>query len=154
MPQTFQAEYVLGFMFSADGQDVALIRKDHPEWQAGLYNGIGGKRKKNESYSAAMEREFFEATGINSIKEIIIWRMRLDLNFGTQSKVRIYSHFNDFIYQINSMSSRKVEIFRVNAIYEGLPVISDLFWILPLILDPLFIHGQIELSEDEMQHYG
>jgi 8-oxo-dGTP diphosphatase len=35
--------YVLGFMFSSDHSEVALIRKRKPEWQRGKLNGIGGK---------------------------------------------------------------------------------------------------------------
>ena len=35
-------EYVVGFMLSIDGEDVALIRKERPAWQKGRLNGIGG----------------------------------------------------------------------------------------------------------------
>jgi hypothetical protein len=36
-------EYVCGFMFANDFTEVALIRKNKPEWQRGKLNGIGGK---------------------------------------------------------------------------------------------------------------
>jgi 8-oxo-dGTP diphosphatase len=56
--------YVVGFMFSEDHQQVALIRKNKPAWQAGKLNGIGGKI---ESWDAnpfdAMLREFEEEAG-------------------------------------------------------------------------------------------
>ncbi len=35
--------YVCGFMMSWDMQEFLLIKKTHPEWQAGKLNGIGGK---------------------------------------------------------------------------------------------------------------
>jgi 8-oxo-dGTP diphosphatase len=54
--------YVVGFAF--EGNKVALIRKTHPEWQAGLLNGIGGHIEKNESPMKAMIREFEEETGL------------------------------------------------------------------------------------------
>jgi 8-oxo-dGTP pyrophosphatase MutT (NUDIX family) len=55
--------YVLGFMFSSDYRFVALIKKDHPAWQADLLNGIGGKIEPGEEPIDAMVREFREETG-------------------------------------------------------------------------------------------
>src|SRR3972149_224048 len=55
--------YVLGFMFSYDLKQVALIRKSHPEWQKGKLNGIGGHIEENETEIRAMMREFAEETG-------------------------------------------------------------------------------------------
>lgn len=51
-------------MFGDSLADVALIRKEKPAWQAKLFNGIGGKINDGESELAAMEREFFEETGV------------------------------------------------------------------------------------------
>jgi len=58
-------EYVLGFAFRGDFREVLLILKDRPEWQAGFYNGIGGKIKvSEESPIQAMVREFEEEVGV------------------------------------------------------------------------------------------
>lgn len=54
---------VVGFLFDDAGQRVALIRKQHPEWQQGLLNGIGGKTEEGESPLQAIVREFQEETG-------------------------------------------------------------------------------------------
>lgn len=59
--------YVLGFAFAHDPLgmlQVALIRKSHPDWQAGRLNGLGGKRQPGESPQAAMAREFLEEAGV------------------------------------------------------------------------------------------
>lgn len=56
-------QYVLGFMFSEDRRQVALIRKDRPEWQKGKFNAPGGKVEPGETPSDAMVREFSEETG-------------------------------------------------------------------------------------------
>lgn len=57
--------YVAGFAFDKSLENVLMIRKTKPEWQAGLLNGIGGKI---ESYDhdvwAAQSREFWEETGL------------------------------------------------------------------------------------------
>jgi len=58
--------YVLGFLFDMSRTKVALIRKQKPDWQRGLLNGIGGKIEKDESKLFAMKREFFEETGFQS----------------------------------------------------------------------------------------
>lgn len=55
--------YVLGFIFSQDRKKVLLVKKEHPEWQAGRWNGIGGKIKEDDrSPLQAMQRECFEET--------------------------------------------------------------------------------------------
>lgn len=66
-------KYVLGFLFSRDFQTVVLIRKNKPEWQAGLLNGIGGKIEDSDADAhAAMVREFKEETGVDTIE--MKWR--------------------------------------------------------------------------------
>jgi 8-oxo-dGTP diphosphatase len=57
--------YVLGFAFQPTFNDeVVLIRKLKPEWQAGKLNGVGGSIEEGESPSQAMSREFFEEAGV------------------------------------------------------------------------------------------
>lgn len=56
--------YVLGFLFNHDDTEVVLIRKQRPDWAAGLLNGIGGKIEKGETGQEAMAREFDEEAGV------------------------------------------------------------------------------------------
>lgn len=56
-------EYVVGFLFSEGRDYILLIRKNHPEWQAGMFNGPGGKVEPGEIPTAAMRREFQEECG-------------------------------------------------------------------------------------------
>lgn len=60
-------KYVIGFAFVGD--DVLLIKKTKPAWQAGRYNGVGGKIEASELPLNAMHREFMEETGIVTILE-------------------------------------------------------------------------------------
>lgn len=64
LPMRRKQKMVLGFLFDDLGASVALIEKQHPEWQRGLLNGIGGKVEEGESPLAAMIREFKEETGV------------------------------------------------------------------------------------------
>lgn len=81
--------YVCGFMMTWDLQQFLLIRKTHPEWQAGKLNGIGGKIEKKhhviateqessksdagywlmETPQEAMIREFHEETGMTTKRD-------------------------------------------------------------------------------------
>jgi len=51
---------VVGFVFDANFRNVLLVYKQSPDWQRGFYNGIGGKKKTEESFDEAMSRETFE----------------------------------------------------------------------------------------------
>lgn len=59
-------EYSLGFIFNHDKSQVLLIKKNRPVEQAGLYNGIGGKRESSDfSIEHCFLREVQEEAGIN-----------------------------------------------------------------------------------------
>lgn len=58
--------YVLGLAFDADAENVLLIRKNRPDWQAGKLNGAGGKVEPGETPLQAMIREFQEETGLDT----------------------------------------------------------------------------------------
>ena len=69
-------DYVLGFLFSENLENVALIRKEHPQWQKGKLNEIGGLigidkngYKLDETPVQAMVREFAEETGVRLTEE-------------------------------------------------------------------------------------
>jgi 8-oxo-dGTP diphosphatase len=59
-----KTRYVVGYLFNNDGTAVILLRKTHPEWQAGKLNGVGGRVEENETPAACIEREFLEETGV------------------------------------------------------------------------------------------
>ena len=72
-------EYVVGFAFDQkDRTRVILIHKTKPAWQAGLWNGVGGKIEFGETPIEAMVREFEEETSIATTQAD--WtRFRLEL---------------------------------------------------------------------------
>lgn len=60
--------YVVGFAFNKSRPwlpiQVLLVRKEKPAWQAGKWNGLGGKVEADETPVAAMVREFAEEAQI------------------------------------------------------------------------------------------
>jgi 8-oxo-dGTP pyrophosphatase MutT (NUDIX family) len=54
--------YVVGFAITPHTGRVLLLKKAKPTWQAGKYNGVGGKIEPGEWPISAMVREFHEET--------------------------------------------------------------------------------------------
>jgi 8-oxo-dGTP pyrophosphatase MutT (NUDIX family) len=48
---------------------VALVKKNRPDFQIGLYNGVGGRVELGESSVQAMVREAYEEAGLTSTKD-------------------------------------------------------------------------------------
>lgn len=56
--------YAVGFVFNEVFDQVVLIRKNRPTWQAGLLNGLGGKHEAPEAIEDTVAREVEEEAGI------------------------------------------------------------------------------------------
>lgn len=63
--------YCLGFAFYKPDnflrEQVLLITKNKPAWQAGRLNGVGGHIEPGENPWSAMSREFLEEAGIETL---------------------------------------------------------------------------------------
>ena len=55
-----------GFLFTPSGREVLLVQKNRPEWQAGNWNGVGGRAEPGETVDDCMRREFREETGLTT----------------------------------------------------------------------------------------
>lgn len=123
----------LGFVFSKDLKQVLLIRKQHPEWQAGKINGLGGKTEAGETPEECVSREVREesdlqipATSWHKVTKLVwnVWRVEV---FAT-----IYEgSFRDAV----TLTDEEVEWFDVDQLPAQ--VISNLRWLIPLAIDQL-----------------
>ena len=143
-------QYVLGFLFSSNGSHVALIEKKHPLWQAGKWNGIGGKvKEKGESLRDAMRREFHEEAGVL----ISDWEHCLTLRVpaGTHKEgshgVYIFRAFDDRVARAGTREEETVRVFPLLPTYS-LPdlVVPNVRWMIPLLLDNM--HWPMTFLED------
>ena len=123
-------KYVVGFMY--DDNRVVLVRKNRPEWQAGLLNGVGGKIEEDESPYEAMTREFGEETGVLYYH----WYHLMTLKSGSTT---IYFFccqvFPETIDKVRTMEDEQIVLYPIRHLrYDNDNMVSNLKWILPLAL--------------------
>lgn len=124
-------EYVCGFAFDNNAARVALIQKLRPQWQAGLWNGIGGHIEADESAGAAMLREFREETGVR----VTQWRQFLWIEDECKHwRVKFYRAFGVRLGDLCTTTDEKIWSHIIHNVPQ-LSVIPNLRWIIPLAAD-------------------
>lgn len=99
-------QYVVNAIFSPDLQDILIIRKNRPQWQAGKFNLIGGKVEVSEDFCDAVIRETKEECGLDISSDDI-------RNVGIIEKkneylVVCYVTVTESIYEFSSMTDEAV----------------------------------------------
>lgn len=110
-------QYVLGFI--TDGHRVLLIKKNRPENQVGLYNGIGGKVNDNELPLDAMIRESKEETNLD-IKD---WVKIETFDYPSDNIVlHLYQAYvsKKYITKYKTMTDEVVRIFKIKNLPKNL----------------------------------
>jgi len=125
--------YVVGFAFDIVGKQVVLVKKDHPEWQKGKWNGIGGHIKSDETAIKAMVREFEEETGL--LVGDSLWRNYLTIQYYDRIVyfLRTFLHIN-YLMKVKSITSEEIKIHEISELFQ-VPIIPNLTWIIPLAFD-------------------
>lgn len=123
-------KYVAGFLFCFG--EVALIQKKRPEWQKGLWNGIGGKIEDGEFTDHAMYREFLEEAGHNT--PIDSWKWFASLT-ATDGGSTVYFHKRRVISKpvLRTMTDEPVKWWKIKEL-ETIPLVPNLRWLIPLAL--------------------
>ncbi len=121
-------DYVAGFAFSKG--HVLLIRKARPAWQAGKLNGVGGHVEVNELPLHAMQREFFEETGLwTSVRD---WRLFAVVHTA-HSRVFMYAlEFEAFGATLKPADDEPLRWVRTDDLPEE--VLPNLRWLVPMAL--------------------
>lgn len=138
-PYATTSRYVCGFMFSPDLQQVALIRKTKPKWQAGKLNGVGGSIEPNESDLDAMVREFLEETA--ELTDPNFWRHYLTMeginDDGAPFGVEFFCTTGD-LQMLVSATEEQIETLPLWQIFPGRKdMIENLPWLIGMALDHL-----------------
>jgi len=130
--------YVVGFLFDKKLERVLLIRKNKPQWQKGLLNGVGGKAEEGETYSQAMTRKFKEEAGL----WIHTWLSFHMLKFDAGAVI-FYWATGD-VDSAKSLTDEKLEIHLISEL-NSLPVIPNLRWLIPMCMDNQYEYGTSEI---------
>ncbi len=123
--------YVNGFMYSEDEKKIVLIKKNTPEWQRGLFNGIGGSIEAGESPEEAIVREFEEETGVKTDEDE--WKLFAIISKESKYKVYFFVAFTDKVLTAKTIEKEEVIICDM----DNLPnkMIPNLNWLIPMSLD-------------------
>lgn len=134
--------YVVGFLFDEAGKTVVLIRKNRPQWQAGLLNGVGGKVEGHtETPCQAMTREFKEETG----QTVTSWDLVAKLR-GNSFLVYVYKAFdNEAVYNVASMTDEVVDKYDVAGLSHR-DCVANVKWLVPFCLQSTFIRLPLEVA--------
>jgi 8-oxo-dGTP diphosphatase len=139
---------VVGFMFSEDTRKVALIRKRRPAFQAGLLNGVGGKVERGERPEAAMVREFFEETGVQTA--VAAWKYVARI-LVSDWDIKFYCTTGD-LSALKSTTDELIEVHNVSTL-NFQSTLRNVQWLVPLCLDtsdyvlPITVRETNELVE-------
>jgi len=124
--------YCCGFAFPAHTtEEVLLIKKVRPAWQAGKLNGIGGHNLDKELPLSAMRREFYEETGL-SFNE---WRKFCTVTDGHTFEVHFFTTWNAAVKHAKSMTEEKVGLYKWADPQVQNLMIPNLKWLIPMALD-------------------
>lgn len=140
-PPPPRVQYVAGLVFHKNWfpaktgymLEIALIKKNRPEWMAGKFNAVGGKIEPGETPVRAMVREFQEETGVLIPENE--WREFCVLDHPSRNgNVHFFTAWTD--EQVQSTTDEHVQWYQVhNAVNSGV-LMTNLKWLIPLALDP------------------
>lgn len=140
-----KTKYVLGFAFTEDMQDMLLIRKVRPDWQAGKLNAIGGHVEPGEWYSEAMIREFKEETDVKTFPCDWTWfadasfpNAELTLFWMSHNKIRDYETMTDesvvLVPVKHIVDHTNIELVETVSLWTSLAIASKVSSLKPLEL--------------------
>ena len=95
-----------------DNKEILLLKKNNPDWQKGLYNGIGGKVELNTTPLETIIRKSEEELGVN----ISNWR-ELDSEISSSGIEIVYflTTLNENeIKKLQSQTDERAELFSIN----------------------------------------
>lgn len=118
--------FVVAYVFD-ENENVLLIKKNRPTWQAGNYNGIGGKIEEGETPLVAMIREMKEETDL-FIREWFLTEKRI---FDNGVELNIFCTYieSSKLKQYKQMTDESLDIFNIHNLPTNLitDVKEDIF---------------------------
>lgn len=130
--------YVVGFVFTPDLQNVLVIKKNRPDWMTGYYNGVGGKIEPGERHRDAMVRECEEETGLkipyDQWTHMAILKggySHIGLRQASSWVIHFFFCTFDGISAAKAMTDEQILIIRTNCL-QSYNVLPQVRWLIPL----------------------
>ena len=125
--------YVVGFQFSKEGSRVALVKKNRPACQAGLWNGIGGRVEEGQAPGDVMVSKFAKETGVAQMG--IVWQPFMTLVTRDNNLVYYYASFTDQVELVSTATDELVSIHHVSVLPAMVDrLVSDVPWQIAMAL--------------------
>lgn len=106
----------------------SLSKKQKPQWQTGHLNAVGGKIESGELPIQAIEREFFEETGL-ALHSSIWKHFATLLGIGDVKVMFFYATSPSEIGNARSVEEEKVHVINVSGLRE-FPHLYNLPWLI------------------------
>lgn len=129
-------DYCLGFMFDQNCHRVVLIKKTHPDWQKGRYNGVGGVLEDTEMPVSGMVRKFKAETGMESSEND--WQRFCEIKEWKKYNCHCFKA-QHFALPVETKTDEIVDIIPIRRILMGTPdnpgqFIPNLQWLIPMAI--------------------
>ena len=139
-------QFALGFVFTPDGKQVVLVRKNRPANQAGKLNGVGGPLSPGETARAGVCREFVDATGVAIPSDQ--WRPVARL-WGKGYEIAGFCAFSEAAARCKSRTDEQVMLVPVRYDLLQADGTMGLSWVIAAALDPNHPILDIRVRADE-----
>jgi len=131
-------EYVIGIIYDTEKSQTLLIRKNRPEWQLGMLNGVGGHIEPSETPYEAMVRECKEECNLT----LYNWLSLGTITDNIEYKVHYFlSEVKDFT-KAKPLTDEVIEILFLDVIdYTQIVAPTDVFMRIGLkpVFEPLIM---------------
>lgn len=146
-------EMCLGFLFDRGYKHVLLLKKRRPEWQAGLYNGVGGHLEAVDQGVPfkAMCREAEEEVGVQAIgwrpyciMEVLPRMPRVESErFAETKRIHVFACANDhWMSKFKQLTDEEPRVFNISGlmyssaeVIDYLQCIPNLRWLIAMAQD-------------------
>lgn len=135
--------YVLAFMVDATKNQILLIKKKRPAFQAGKMNGIGGKIEGDETPVDAIIREVEEETGLKTTE--YEWANFGEMRLPDGGKVHLFKTFRDDLENALSMTDEEVVVMDIDYNVLKPLVMPNLIWLIDVAMDNTLCSLSVEL---------
>lgn len=136
--------YVLGFLIDLSSNEILLIKKNRPAFQAGKLNGIGGKMEEGETPIESLIREVWEETNLKTQEKE--WWYFGKMNLPEGGHVFLFKSFRNDLNQAVSMTDEEVVVRKIDLNQLKKEVMPNLIWLIDAAMDKTLNQLDVNLN--------